>query len=162
MSREWAATVEWLGSEGTVEKVRKEDWKAAARLNNKAAAVSRQMASHKAKPVAEKMSAGKPQSEVNSFKGEAVSVKAGVPAASVQRVARPEAVTSAATGRSATVARPAVAAAENIVNMPGRRNRQNISYQLRLGSTHSGFIPLLTNNEFCYNKISLAAVFVEE
>jgi hypothetical protein len=34
--REWAATVEWVGSEGAVQKVRKEDWKAEGRLNKAA------------------------------------------------------------------------------------------------------------------------------
>ncbi len=79
--REWAATVEWVGSEGTVQKVRKEDWKAEGRLNK--AARPHQAAAER-QPIPEK-TAGKKGME----KPAAASVVVGTETANFMGVARP-------------------------------------------------------------------------
>jgi hypothetical protein len=185
--REWAATVEWVGSEGAVQKVRKEDWKAEGRLNK--AARPYQAAAERAavkQPVPEK-TAGKKGMEKSVVDGAQTTNFMGVVRPVVKAVGRPEiekinrspvdatrrpsSAEAEADGRPSfeavgrpsveTVGRPTVEAAEglpveavgrptveavkrptkekrpgsveNIVNLLTRKNRQNVTYQLRLG-----------------------------
>ncbi len=188
--REWAATVEWVGSEGAVQKVRKEDWKAEGWLNK--AARPHQAAAERAavrQPIPEK-TAGKKGTEkqvaasvvdgaeTTNFMGVARPVVEAVGRPPVDATRRPSVVAEVdgrppleaagrlpveaagrlpveaagrlpveAAGRLPVEAagRPTVEAVkrppvekrlgsvENIVNLLTRKNRQNVSYQLRLG-----------------------------
>ncbi len=189
--REWAATVEWVGSEGAVQKVRKEDWKAEGRLNKAArphqaaaerAAAVKQPIPEKTfgkkgmeKPVAATVVVG---AEKTNFIGVARPVVEAVGRPAIEKIYRPpvdatrrpsaEAEAAGrlpveaagrlpveaagrlpveAAGRPSVeaVGRPTVEAVkrptmekrlgsvENIVNLLTRKNRQNVTYQLRLG-----------------------------
>ncbi len=208
--REWAATVEWVGSEGAVQKVRKEDWKAEGRLNKAArphqAAAERQPSPEKTagkkgmeKPAAASVVVG---AETTNFMGVARPVVEAVGRPAIEKIYRPpvdatrrplfvaeadgrpsieaagrlpveaaERLPAKAAGRLPVeaaerlpvdaagslpvkaagrpsveaVGRPSIEAVqrptiekrlgsvENIVNLLTRKNRQNVSYQLRLG-----------------------------
>ncbi len=186
--REWAATVEWVGSEGAVQKVRKEDWKAEGRLNK--AARPHQAAAERAavkqpspektagKKGMEKPAAASGAETATNFIGVARPVVEAVGRPAIEKINRPTidvtrrpsggteadgrplfeaagrpSVEAAgrlpveAAGRPTVeaVGRPTVEAVkrptmekrlgsvENIVNLLTRKNRQNVTYQLRLG-----------------------------
>ncbi len=185
--REWAATVEWVGSEGAVQKVRKEDWKAEGRLNK--AARPHQAAAERAA-----VKQQSPEKTTTNFMGVARPVLEAVGRPAIEKINRPSvdatgrpSVVADADGRPSleaagrlpveaagrlpveaagrlpveaagrlpveaagrlpveAVGRPSVEAVkrptkekrlgsvENIVNLLTRKNRQNVTYQLRLG-----------------------------
>ncbi len=196
--REWAATVEWVGSEGAVQKVRKEDWKAEGRLNK--AARPHQAAAERAavkQPIPEKTAGKKGMekpatasvvvgAETTNFMGVARPFVESVGRPEIEKIYRPPvdatrrpSVVAEADGRPSleaagrlpveaaerlpveaagrlhveaagrpsveAVGRPSIEAVkrptkekglgsvENIVNLLTRKNRQNVTYQLRLG-----------------------------
>ena len=133
--REWAATVEWVGSEGQVEKVRKEDWWKAeeGRRLNKAARPA-QMAAERAaaKPVATEKTAAErlpgPTTEGGQTGlGSAVPVAAPANAPHAAAPVKASAATAEAAYRRSSV--------DTRANLLTRKNRQNITYQLRLGTS---------------------------
>ena len=130
---EWEATVEWVGSEGTVEKVKKEDWRAETRRNKAArpaekAADKRKVPDNVGTVQVAVQRAAPLQAEERVAAEKVVLVKAvPVNAGSVNGVAAAGVETA---GKVAGGRRPS---GPNILSLLTRKNRQNITYQLRLG-----------------------------
>ena len=129
-SSEWAATVEWVGSEGTVEKVRKEDWNAEGRQNTEAK-LSKEQAVVTKRKVAAGTGAAIPVAPV--YRPPTTNAPQKIALGTATAVKADRVMVSSAAERPGKQVSASQPPRQNIVGLLTRKNRQNISYQLRLG-----------------------------